>query len=127
MKGEKMDKLREYGEILDLCEIGEDYSEKWFYLFGQTVSDGKKPLTLSNVINNSETLGFNLIVAYFKDSCEELKIKDFVEKYSIDIEREFFDFVKDIVKNEGVVRFEEPLRNDNFRVGKQTTMAYVPN
>ena len=122
-----MDKLREYGEILDLCEVGEDYSEKWCYLFGQRISDGKKPLTLLNVMNNSKTLGFNLIVAYFKDSDEELNINEFVKIHSIDIEREFFDFVREIVRNQGVVRFEEPLKNDNFRVGKQTTMAYVPN
>lgn len=122
-----MDKLREYGEILDLCEVGKDYSKKWFYLFGQQISDGKTPLTLSNVINNSETLGFNLIVAYFNDNDDELDIKEFVKIHSIDTEREFFDFVKEIVGNQGVVRFKEPLRNDNFRVGKQTTMAYVPN
>lgn len=122
-----MDKLREYGEILDLCEVGKDYSEKWFYLFGQQISDGKTPLTLSNVINNSKTLGFNLIVAYFNDSDDKLDIKEFVKIHSIDTEREFFDFVREIVGNQGVVRFEEPLRNDNFRVGKQTTMAYVPN
>lgn len=127
MDGVKMDKLREYGEILDLCEVGKDYSEKWFYLFGQQISDGKTPLTLSNVINNSKTLGFNLIVAYFNDSDDKLDIKEFVKIHSIDTEREFFDFVREIVGNQGVVRFEEPLRNDNFRVGKQTTMAYVPN
>ena len=127
MEGVKMDKLREYGEILDLCEVGKDYSEKWFYLFGQQISDGKTPLTLSNVINNSKTLGFNLIVAYFNDSDDKLDIKEFVKIHSIDTEREFFDFVREIVGNQGVVRFEEPLRNDNFRVGKQTTMAYVPN
>lgn len=54
-------------------------------------------------------------------------INEFVKIHSIDIEREFFDFVREIVRNQGVVRFEEPLKNDNFRVGKQTTMAYVPN
>ena len=121
-----MDKLRLYQEILDLCEIGEDYSQQWFQLFGTVLENGTTPLTLENVMHNVVDLGFDLFIGNFDDEIKESTITNFVQQNNVDTKREFFDFVREIVEQGGVVRFEEPLTNDNFRIHKRTAFAYAP-
>lgn len=116
-----------YGEILDLCESGKDYSVQWRILFDQTILDGKKSLTLKNVINNAKTLGFNIIVACFQDSnYDEININEFLKKSNYNIEIDFFDFVRQIIDNQGYLRIEESIKNDNT-IGKISSITYINN
>ena len=65
-----MDRLRLYQEILDLCEIGEDYSQQWLQLFGTRLENGTRPLTLTNVMHNVVDLGFDLFIGNFNDELD---------------------------------------------------------
>ena len=118
------DRLRLLQNVLNLAQFSQNFQNDLAILLGGPIINFTGVLTLQNVIDIVNRLdGIDCFVVNVDG---ELSLADFVTQNSVDTTQNFFDFVRTIINNDDVVRFDEQLTDNNFFAGKRTSFAYVP-
>ena len=118
------DRLRLLQNVFNLAQHNQNFQNDLAILFGGPIINYTGVLTLQNVIDIVNR--FDGIDCFVVNVDGELSLADFVAQNSVDTTQNFFDFVRTIINNDDVVRFDEQLTDNNFFVGKRTSFAYVP-